>query len=112
MAAFSVWRDEYQRRSEIESDYRDDESSKATVRQIAALIHQGRQFQKAFPQSDSENAGELLGMCEAWQREVRGLAKSHGIQCEQMPADYLMSEPSKTQIDNDIELLQFVLRIL
>jgi hypothetical protein len=112
IAAFSVWRDEYRRRSEIESDYRDDESSKASVRQIAALIHQGRQFQKAFPRLDSENAGELFGICDAWRTEVRELAKSHGVQCKQLPLDDLIPDSSKSQIDYDIELLQIVLRTL
>jgi hypothetical protein len=112
MAAFSVWRDEYKRRSEIESEYKSDELSRATFRQIAALIHQGRQFQNAIPLLDSENAAEYLGICEAWRREVRELAKSHGVQCKQLPMDNLISDSSKTQIDNDIELLRIVLRIL
>jgi hypothetical protein len=112
MAAFSVWCDEYKRRSEIESDHSHDESSRATVRQIAALIHQGRQFHKAFPRLDSANAGELVGMCEAWRREVAELAKSRGVHCKQLPMDDLISNSSKTQIDNDIELLKIVLRTL
>jgi hypothetical protein len=112
MAAFSVWRDEYKRRSEMESDYRNDELSRATIRQIAALILQGRQLQKAFPLLDSENASEFYGIFEAWRREVREMAKSHGVQCKQLPIDDLIPDPSKTQVDNYIELLQIVLRIM
>jgi len=109
MSAFSVWRDEYKRRSEIESEYKSDELSRATFRQIAALIHQGRQLQTAFPRLHSENATEFLGNCEAWRSAVRELAKSHGVQCKQLAIDDLIPDRSRTQIDDDIELLQIVL---
>ena len=112
MAAFGVWRCENKRRSEIESYYSDDELSKASFRQIAALIHQGRQFQNTFPLRDSENAAKFFGICEAWRREVRELAKSQGVSCKQLPMDDVIPDTSKAQIDNDIELLRIVLRIL
>lgn len=104
---FTVWLNELLEKEKAEKALSDAKIKRETLLQIASLIDQGRQFQRASILR-SGNYGVYLNMIDGWRKEVRVFAVGQGVHFKLHAMDDMLNNDSATknrEIDGDIEVL-------